>query len=56
MKTGLRIIADGMDAILSHESAPEFCALCGSPDNDKDSDHLRHCYKLAQDKLSSDMF
>jgi len=29
----------------------DVCALCGSKDNDKRNDHLRECYKLAQDKL-----
>ncbi|KKN36695.1 hypothetical protein LCGC14_0770830 [marine sediment metagenome] len=32
------------------------CILCKTPDNDKKSDHLRHCYKIAQDKLDQSMY
>jgi hypothetical protein len=32
------------------------CVLCGSPDRDKKSDHLRECYKTTQDKLDVGMF
>lgn len=34
----------------------EVCRLCGTPDQDKQSDHIRECYKIAQDKLSRGQF
>ncbi len=38
------------------QDGDEVCALCGSPDRDLKSDHLRHCYKDKQDRLSPTMF
>lgn len=34
----------------------DVCRLCGTPDQDKRSDHLRHCSKIAQSKLDPSMF
>lgn len=34
----------------------EVCALCGTPDQDKATDHLRECYKKNQGTLDRSMF
>lgn len=44
------------ELLRSSPSEPEFCKLCGSPDNNKEHDSLRHCYKVSQDLLSNEMF
>ena len=48
----------GADLKIKKEAMKEedICKLCGSPDLDKASDHLRTCYKISQDKLDSSMF
>ena len=50
-------IENMIDEIMSHSPAePEFCCICSASDNDKEHDHLRHCYKVGQDILSNEMF
>lgn len=34
----------------------EVCTLCGSPDRDKQSDHLREVYKITNEKLDKGQY